>query len=110
MSLLPESITNYILLFNSHKTADIIRQMNRQSSSSMGDLIISRLNLPKYILHYNKASFERFVNVKSLAILNNSLELGIDESSDQLRLMQCLSILFYQEHYSRTRRIRNLNA
>lgn len=109
MSLLPESITNYILLFNSHKTADIIREINRQSSS-MGDLIISRLNLPKYILHYNKASFERFVNVKSLAILNNSLELGIVESSDQLRLMQCLSILFYQEHYSRTPRIRNLNG
>ena len=108
MSLLPESITNYILLFNSHKTADIIREMNRQSSSSsMGDLIISRLNLPKYILHYNKASFEHFVNVKSLAILNNSLELGIIESSDQLRLMQCLSILFYQVHYSRTPRIRN---
>ena len=95
MSILPESIINYILLFNSHPTADIIREARDCGHNSrMGNLIINRLNLPKCILHFSKVSFDHFVRVKSLAILNNSLELGIIESSDQLRLIQSLSMLF----------------
>lgn len=95
MSILPESIINYILLFNSHPTADIMRELkDNKHSSRMGDLIISRLNLPTYILHFSKASFEHIVRVKSVSIINRSRELGIDESSDQLRLMQSLSMLF----------------
>jgi len=98
MSILPESIIKHILLFNSHPIADILREHNK-NRSRMGDLIIGRLNLPIYILHFSKASFERFVRAKSLAILNNSRELGIIESSDQLRLIQSLSMLF-NLHYS----------
>jgi hypothetical protein len=93
MSALPESIISYILLFNSHPIADILREHNK-NRSRMGDLIIGRLNLPIYILHFSKASFERFVRAKTVAILNRSSELGIIESSDQLRLMQSLSMLF----------------
>ena len=108
MSLLPESIINYILLFNSHPNADIIRELKDKHRSTMGDMIISRLNLPTYILYLSKAGFDQFVLVKSLAILNRSQsnELGITESCEQLRLIQCLSMLFYQVYYSRTPRIR----
>lgn len=106
MSLLPESIINYILLFNSHPNADIIRELKDKHRSTMGDMIISRLNLPTYILYLSKAGFDQIVIVKSLAILNRSNELGITESCEQLRLIQCLSMLFYQVYYSRTPRIR----
>lgn len=97
--LLPDSIINRILLFNSHPVADMLKIAN--DNSELEKRVINELQLPKNILLYNKGTFNRIIRDKSISIINDNRQLGFIVSSDQIRLIQCLNYIYNGRYYSR---------
>jgi hypothetical protein len=94
MTILPMEIINYICLFNSHPVADTLRKdkANRERDR-LCRVVINKLNLPEYILSYNKSIFDKRMKDMSISTLHDQ-NISFTEKYKKISHINCLIFVY----------------